>query len=590
MHEFAVWAPGARKVAVKIGDRPYPMRGPSERGWWRVAVESAGPGTDYGFVLDDDPQAWPDPRSQWQPHGVHGMSRVYDQAAFLWSDRRWQAPPLEKAVVYELHVGTFTPKGTFDSAIERLDYLAGLGITHVELMPVAAFPGGQGWGYDGASLFAVTEQYGGPDGLKRLVDACHARGLAVLLDVVYNHFGPVGNYSGKFGPYMTDRHRTPWGGAVNFEDWGSDEVRRFFCDNALMWLRDYHIDGLRLDAVHEYVDRSAIHFMEQLSDEVKELSAKLGRRLVLIAESDLNDPRVVKPKELGGYGMDAQWSDDFHHALFTVLKREGEEKGYYVDFGTMAKLAKALTNVFVQDGTTYSKYRGRRHGRPVEGLSRHQFLGFIQNHDQVGNRAVGDRIDQVVGMDRAKVAAGLVLTAPFIPMIFQGEEFAASTPFQYFADHDDPEMARSVKEGRRGEFAAFGWNPEEIPDPEDAETFRRSKLNWDEVHEGRHEEMLGWYRRLIELRHSSAALNDGAPGQTKVSFDEEKKWLVMERGAVTVMCNLGTDPMELENARRLPLLLASRGDVEAGEGKVVLPPDALAVLSGEKDGSREKSG
>ncbi len=474
---------------------------------------------------------------------------------------------LERAVVYELHVGTFTLRGTFDAAIERLDYLAELGITHVELMPVAAFPGGQGWGYDGASLFAVTEKYGGPDGLKRLVDACHARGLAVLLDVVYNHFGPVGNYSGKFGPYLTEQHRTPWGDAVNFEDGGSDEVRRFFCDNALMWMRDYHIDGLRLDAVHEFVDRSAVHFLEQLSAEVEELSAKLGRRLVLIAESDLNDPRVVKPREDGGYGMDAQWSDDFHHALFSVLHGGGGEKGYYVDFGTVAKLAKALTKTFVLDGA-YSKYRGRSHGRPVDGLSPHRFLGYIQNHDQVGNRAIGDRVEQIVGMDRAKVAAGVVLTAPFIPMIFQGEEFAASTPFQYFADHEDPEMARAVKAGRRGEFAAFGWKPEDIPDPENVETFVRSKLKWDEVHTGRHEEMLEWYRRLIALRRGSASLNDGTPGQTKVWFDEEKKWLVMERGAVTVMCNLGAQGVELENPKRLPLLLASRADVEVAGTRV----------------------
>ncbi len=582
MHEFRVWAPKARKVAVKIGETTYPMRGPSERGWWSVGVEQAGPGTDYGFVVDDDPKAWPDPRSQWQPHGVHGASRVYDQAAFVWSDGGWQAPPLASAVVYEMHVGTFTPKGTFDAAIERLDYLVELGITHLELMPVAAFPGERGWGYDGAALFAVYEGYGGPDGLKRLVDACHERGLAVLLDVVYNHFGPVGNYSGKFGPYLTQRHHTPWGGAINFDDWGSDEVRRFFCDNALMWMRDYHIDGLRLDAVHEIFDRSAIHFLEQLSIEVKELSEQLGRRLVLIAESDLNDPRVVKARDAGGYGMDAQWSDDFHHALFTVLTEDGAEKGYYTDFGTMAKLAKALTRTFVQDGTTYSQYRGRSHGRPVEGLSPQQFLGFIQNHDQVGNRAIGDRVVEAVGMDRAKVAAGLVLTSPFLPMIFQGEEFAASTPFQYFADHEEPEMARAVKEGRRGEFAAFGWNPADIPDPEDVKTFERSKLKWDEVHKGQHEEMFQWYRGLIALRRGSASLNNGEPGQTKVTFDGEKNWLVMERGAVTVVCNLGKERLDFENPKHLPLVMASRGDVKAGKSAVVLPPDTLAILSTEK--------
>jgi maltooligosyltrehalose trehalohydrolase len=582
MREFTVWAPHARKVAVKIGEATYPMRGPSDRGWWSAAVEEAWAGTDYGFVLDEDAIAWPDPRSQWQPNGVHGASRVYDQSAFVWSDGGWQAAPLARAVIYELHVGTFTPRGTFDSAIERLDYLAELGITHVELMPVAAFPGAYGWGYDGASLFAVTDLYGGPDGLKRLVDASHARGLAVLLDVVYNHFGPVGNYTGKYGPYLTDKHRTPWGGAVNLEDWGSDEVRRFFCDNALMWMRDYHIDGLRLDAVHEFVDRSAVHFVEQLSDEVRELSRKLGRRLVLIAESDLNDPRMVKPCAIGGYGMNAQWSDDFHHALFAVLHSGGKERGYYVDFGSVAKLAKALTKTFVQDGT-YSRYRGRNHGRPVDDLSPHQFLGYIQTHDQVGNRAIGDRVEQIVGMDRAKVAAGIVLTAPFIPMIFQGEEFAASTPFQYFADHEDPEMARAVKEGRRGEFAAFGWNPADIPDPESVETFQRSKLTWNEVHQGRHEEMLEWYRRLIQLRRGSPSLNDGEPGQTTTSFSEEKKWLVIEREAVTVMSNLGTEAVELDNPRRLPLLLASRADVEVVGDRVSLPANTLAILTGEKN-------
>jgi maltooligosyltrehalose trehalohydrolase len=399
--------------------------------------------------------------------------------------------------------------------------------------------------------------------------------------VVYNHFGPVGNYSGKYGPYITERHHTPWGGAINFEGEGSDEVRRFFCDNALMWMRDYHIDGLRLDAVHEYVDRSAVHFMEQLSSEVKALSKELGRRLVLIAESDLNDPRVVIAAKDGGYGMDAQWSDDFHHSLFTVLSSEGEGKGYYSDFGTYEKLAKALTKNFVQDGT-YSKYRRRSHGRAADDLSPHHFLGYIQNHDQVGNRAVGDRMDQTVGIDLAKVAAALVFTAPFIPMIFQGEEFAASTPFLYFADHEDPEMAKAVKNGRRGEFAAFGWNPEDIPDPEDVETFRRSKLKWDEIHQGRHEEMLDWYRRLIQLRRGSVSLNDGSPGHVKARFNEGGRLLVMERGAVAVMCNFGLQLAELAHPRDLPLVLASRPGVEIKEGSVILPAESVAILSGEQ--------
>jgi maltooligosyltrehalose trehalohydrolase len=581
MHEFKAWAPNARRVAVKIGDESYPMSGPSDKGSWTVSVDKVGRGTDYAFLLDDDPKPYPDPRSLWQPHGVHGASRIYDQESFAWSDGQWNAPPLERAVIYELHVGTFTSNGTFDAAAERLGYLVELGITHVELMPVAAFPGSQGWGYDGASLFAVTEVYGGPDGLKRLVDACHARGVAVLLDVVYNHFGPVGNYSGMFGPYMTEKHRTPWGHAVNFEDARSDEVRRFFCDNALMWMGDYHIDGLRLDAVHEFVDRSAVHFLEQLSSETAALSATLGRRLVLIAESDLNDPRIVTPREDGGYGMDAQWSDDFHHALFSVLNDGGDEKGYYVDFGSLEDLAKSLTKVFVYDGV-YSLYRNRIHGRPVDPLSAHHFLGYIQNHDQVGNRAIGDRLERIVGIDRAKVAAGIVLTAPFIPMIFQGEEFAASTPFQYFADHEDPEMAMAVKNGRKAEFAAFGWNPDDIPDPEKRETFERSKLNWDEVHEGEHEKMLEWYRKLIRLRLNSPWLNNGDLGDVNVQFDEKKRWLTMERGPVKVVCNLGDDPVEFANPEQFSLLLTSREDVMATPLKIVLPSDTLAILSRER--------
>ena len=581
MHEFTVWAPYVSRVAVKTNDGVYPMQGPDATGWWSAKVENAGPGTDYAFLLNDDPTPYPDPRSARQPNDVHGPSRVVDHKAFHWSDTAWQGPPISGAVIYELHVGTFTREGTFDAATERLDYLSKLGITHIELMPVAAFPGQFGWGYDGAELFAVHEPYGGPDGLKRLVNACHVQGIGVLIDVVYNHFGPVGSYAMKFGPYLNGRHHTPWGDAVNFEEAGSDEVRRFFCDNALMWMRDYHVDGLRLDAVHEFVDRSAIHFMEQLSAEVEVLSSTLGRRLVLIAESDLNDPRVVTPREARGYGMDAQWSDDFHHALFTILHVE-EGNGYYDDFGSFEDLAKSLTRIFVYDGA-FSKYRNRRHGRPVDGLSMHHFVGFIQNHDQVGNRATGDRLEQIIGLDRAKVAAGLVLTAPFIPLIFQGEEYAASTPFQYFANHDDEAMAKAVSEGRRREFAAFGWNPELIPDPEKRETFERSKLNWDEVQDGPHAEMLEWFTKLIHLRRSSPALNDGDAGHVKVSFDEKKRWLTMERGPVSVMCNLGDDTVEFDNRADVPLLLASRDDVRLESAKVVLPPNTFAMVSGEKN-------
>jgi len=579
MHEFTVWAPRVRKISVKVGDRTHTMEGPDKRGWWKASVEDAGPGADYGFQLDDDEAIYPDPRSQWQPSGVHEMSRLYDQKAFEWHDGRWQAPPLASAIVYELHIGTFTPHGTFDSAIERLDYLFDLGVTHIEMMPVAAYAGDRGWGYDGVSLFAVTENYGGPDALKRFVDACHVRGLAVVLDVVYNHFGPVGAYAGKFGPYLTDHHCTPWGDAVNFESQGSDEVRRFFCDNALMWMRDFHLDGLRLDAVHEFVDRSAVHFMEQLSAEVDVLGATLGGRKVLIAESDLNDPRIVRPREAGGYGIDAQWSDDFHHALFTLMHVE-DGVGYYNDFGSLEKLVKSLTHVFVYDGE-YSQYRLRKHGRPVDGLSAHHFLGFIQNHDQVGNRATGDRLAQIVGMDCAKVAAGILLTSPFVPLIFEGEEYAASTPFLYFADHEDAEMAKAVSEGRKKEFAAFGFDQQEIPDPEARETFERSRLNWQEVGEGQHKEMLDWYRALIHMRRASISLNDGDRGHSAVRFSEEKRWMTMDRGAVQVLVNLGEEAVNFDVPDGFRIALASRNGVGEQLGKVSLPSNTLVILSSE---------
>jgi len=577
MHPFKVWAPFARRVSIESGDVQYPMQGPDDRGWWSCQVKDAGPGTDYGFLLDDDPKCYPDPRSRWQPNGVHGLSRVYDQAAFEWSDARFQAPPLASAIVYELHIGTFTPEGTFDAATRKLAYLAELGVTHVELMPVNAFDGQHGWGYDGAALFSVHRPYGGPDGLKRFVNAAHQVGLAVLLDVVYNHFGPSGNYTGKFGPYTVSAHHTPWGGAVNLEDAGSAEVRRFFCDNALMWLRDFHVDGLRFDAVQAFIDRSAIHFLEQIVTEVDTLGAALARHLVLIAESDLNDPSIVTPREAGGVGFDAQWSDDFHHALFAVLN-ENETQGYYTDFGTLEQLAKALEQTFVYDGI-YSRHRRRVHGRPPVALSQHRFLGYIQTHDQVGNRAVGDRISSTVGVERAKIAAALFLLSPFVPMLFQGEEWAASTPFLYFADHSNPELAHAVSEGRKKEFAAFGWNPASIPDPENPSTFEASKLRWDEVKVGDHAEMLAWYKALIRFRRDTPCLNNGNAGNVRVTFDENGKWLRMERGEVIVICNLGDREQTFGVSSHGRIVLASQSAIQMSECKLALPPDSVVVLS-----------
>lgn len=582
MHQFEVWAPKAKSISVQVGMESLKLLGPDDSGWWHLQVESAGPSTDYGFLLDEDRTVYPDPRSQWQPNGVHALSRVYDQSAFRWTDQRFQAPPLASAIIYELHVGTFTSEGTLDAAIERLDYLCDLGITHVELMPVASFAGKYGWGYDGVSLFAVHEPYGGPDALKRFVDAAHNRGLAVLLDVVYNHFGPAGNYTGKFGRYLTDAHRTPWGGAVNLEEAGAHQVRRFFCDNAMMWMRDFHIDGLRIDAVHAFVDRSAIHFLEQLAMETETLGATLGRRLMLIAESDLNDPRIVTPRDCGGYGMDAQWSDDFHHALTTVLSKE-RLTGYYEDFGSIAQLTKALEKTFVYDGI-FSRHRNRIHGRPGHQLSQHRFLGFIQNHDQVGNRAMGDRISEIAGIDRAKIAAALVLLGPFVPLLFEGEEWGASSPFLYFADHDDPELARQVSSGRKREFAAFGWDPASIPDPEKQETFLRSKLNWGELSGPTHAEMLAWYGELIQLRRSTPCLNNGEPGNTVVTFSEQERWFSMRRGSVLVACNIASSDRMLPIATEFDLVLASNPGVLLEDRGIRLPPDSVGIL---REGSRQ---
>jgi maltooligosyltrehalose trehalohydrolase len=566
-----VWAPLADRVEAVLVDRRLPMRQVGG-GWW-LADESVADGTDYRFSLDGDTPL-PDPRSPWQPEGVHGPSRTIDPASFEWSDDGWQPPPLAAAVVYELHVGSFTRTGTFEAAIERLDELVELGVTHVALLPVAEFPGNRGWGYDGVDLFAPHHAYGGPVGLVRLVDACHARGLAVLLDVVYNHLGPAGNYLSRYGPYFTDRYSTPWGEAVNFDGPGSDEVRRFVVDNALTWLRDYRFDGLRIDAVHAIVDTSALHVLEQMAQEVDRLEAAVGRHKVLIAESDLNDPRIVRPPEIGGYGIDAQWSDDFHHALHSLLT--GERDGYYADFGSLADLAETLRHAFRYSGQ-YAEFRGRRHGRAADGVPGWRFLGYLQNHDQVGNRAVGERSAALMPVGRLKVGAAVVLLGPFVPMLFQGEEWAASTPFQYFTDHPDAELGRAVSEGRRSEFAAFGWEPESVPDPQASSTFERSRLRWQERADGRHAEMLEWHRRLIALRRSTPDLLDGSLERVEVDYDEAAQWLSFRRGSIIVALNLGAAPVNLPLEAN-QLLLASEAGVALGDGVLTLPPDSVGVL------------
>ena len=584
MAPYRVWAPSAEHVSVNVGGESIVMeRATAERalaveGWWQAKGRPARAGEDYTFTVDDAADL-PDPRSGWQPNGVTGPSRVVDHNAFRWTDDGFQARPLSSALIYELHIGTFTPEGTFDSAIGKLEHLKALGVTHVEVMPVNDFPGRFGWGYDGVALFAPRHVYGGPDGFKRFVDACHAQKLGVILDVVYNHMGPSGNFLPKFGPYFTDRHHTPWGDALNFDGPHSDEVRRFFCDNALMWLRDYHIDGLRLDAVHAIVDTSAIPFLEQLSTEVEVLKAHMGRHLFLIAESDLNDPRVVRNRDLGGFGIDAQWSDDFHHALHSVIT--GERNGYYSDFGDVADLATAFETSYVYTGRR-SKFRQRRHGRAPIGLSGHHFLGYVQNHDQLGNRAQGDRLSHLTTPERTKVAAALVITAPFIPMLFQGEEFGATSPFQYFADFaEDPELAKAVSEGRRKEFGQFGWKPEDVPDPGSPATFERSKLNWNELQEEEHRSLLQWHRDLIRVRRELPQLTDGRLDLVCTESSEEDAWLTVERGLVTIVANLADQArtIPLREGRPTTVLLASIAEgIHPGQDELTLPAHSVAIL------------
>jgi len=580
MHHFSVWAPRRKSLCVEVNGTRHAMES-RQHGWWQADVADAEHGSDYLFYLEDDPQGYPDPRSPWQPYDVHGSSRVFDHRRFCWSDHEFSPVALPDAVIYELHIGTFTQQGTFANAEDQLAALRELGITHVELMPLNSFPGRFGWGYDGVALYAPQESYGGPGALQHFVNACHENQLGVVLDVVYNHFGPVGNYTGKFAPYITESHHTPWGGAVNLEEYGSTEVRRFFCDNALMWLRDFHFDGLRLDAIQTYIDRSATHLLEQLSEEVEVLSKQLNRPLFLIAESDLNDPRVVTARKAAdgsdqfGYGIDAQWSDDFHHSLFAYLT--GQRHTYYSDFGSLAQLAKSLTSVFVFDGL-YAENRGRIHGRPVHKIDRNRFLGYVQNHDQVGNQAYGDRLLALVGVRKAKVAAAMVLTAPFIPMLFQGEEFGASSPFLYFAQHDDPVIARSVSEGRRLEHAHEG-DANSIPDPEAQATYESSKLHWEEREQGEHREMLAWYRGLIRLRRSTPSLRDGNPDLLQVRFDEEHQWLVMERGAIHLCFNFGDDPVRLTVRKGSTIRLATDAELDVVSGRITLPGASFAAIA-----------
>ncbi|MFD0785154.1 malto-oligosyltrehalose trehalohydrolase [Micromonospora azadirachtae] len=576
MTEFTVWAPEAARVRLRLfGGTDHEMRAEAG-GWWRVEVPDAGPGSDYAFLLDDDDFALPDPRSPWQPDGVHGPSRVYSHDAFAWTDGAWTGRQLPGSVLYELHVGTFTPEGTFESAIERLDHLVALGVDLIELLPVNAFNGEHNWGYDGVCWYAPHQPYGGPDGLKRLVDAAHGKGLGVILDVVYNHFGPSGAYAPLFAPYLSEQSN-PWGRTVNLDGPHSDGVRRYIIDSVLMWLRDYHVDGLRLDAVHAMPDSRAVHLLEEMAVEVQALSTQLGRPLSLIAESDLNDPRLITPRDAGGYGLHAQWNDDAHHALHTLLT--GERQGYYADFGSLEALTDVLTGAFFHAGT-WSSFRQRHHGRPVDRqrTSGHRFVAYLQNHDQIGNRATGDRISASLSPSLLRVGATLLMTAPFTPMLFMGEEWAATTPWQFFTSHPEPELATAVATGRRREFASHGWPEGEVPDPQDRQTFVRSRLDWAELDKPEHREVLEFYRRLIALRKSRPDLSD--PRLSAVSVQHGDQFLVMRRGNTLVVANLAAraQGISLPGVARQVLLATGEG-VTVMRDRIQLPAETAAIVA-----------
>ncbi|PYQ59477.1 MAG: malto-oligosyltrehalose trehalohydrolase [Acidobacteria bacterium] len=543
---FRVWAPRAEQVEVNLcGSRLVPLES-GEHGWFEATVEGVPPGMRYLYRLDGGEER-PDPASRCQPDGVHGRSLVVDRR-FAWSDRDWKGIPLGQYIFYELHVGTFTPEGTFDAVIPHLDRLVDLGITAVELMPVAQFPGERNWGYDGVFPYAVQNSYGGPEGLKRLVDAAHARGLAVVLDVVYNHLGPEGNYLADFGPYFTERYKTPWGPALNFDGPESDAVRRFFLESALQWIADFHVDGLRLDAVHAIADASERPFLQELGAEVEALTGRLGRQVHVFPESDLNTLFFLRAHEHGGCGCDAQWTDDFHHSLHTLLT--GERTGYYRDFGALDQMAKAIAGGFVYTGQ-YSPYRRRRHGVPADEMEGQRHVVCSQNHDQTGNRINGERLAVLVDFESLKLAAGAVILSPFLPLLFMGEDYGETAPFLYFVSHSDPDLIQAVRAGRKEEFAAFGWR-EEPPDPQAEETFERSRLRQDLLTEGRHAVLHDFYKELIRLRKSVPALARLSKREVEVTMLEGDEVILVKReGEVGVAFNFAREVRRVQPKSRL---------------------------------------
>ncbi len=582
---FDVWAPHATSMTLVAGEQEYPMTprsdaAPGQDGWWTAPGAPASGDVDYGFKVDDEAAVLPDPRSRRQPQGVHESSRTFDASVHAWGDVAWTGRELAGSVIYELHIGTFTPEGTLDAAAAKLDYLVQLGIDFVELLPVNGFNGTHNWGYDGVLWYAVHEGYGGPAAYQRFVDAAHQAGIGVIQDVVYNHLGPSGNYLPRFGPYLKSGEGNTWGDSVNLDGPGSDVVRDYILDNAAMWLRDYHVDGLRLDAVHALKDERAVHILEEFGALGAAVSVETGRPITMIAESDLNNPRLLHPRTENGYGLAGQWSDDFHHAVHVNVT--GEATGYYADFNSVAALAKVMEKGFFHDGS-YSSFRGRHHGRPIDPGAVHPAALVVcnQNHDQIGNRAAGDRLAQNLNYGQLAVAAVATLASPFTPMLFMGEEYGASTPWQFFTSHPEPELGEATATGRLKEFEAMGWDPDQVPDPQDPQTFLRSKLDWSQMHDGGHARLLELYRALIALRKSVPELSQAGFADTAVNYDETAKWLVFQRGGVSVALNFGAKPAQLPLTGS-KVLLATDEAVQLSSDEVAgtleLPGHSAAII------------
>ena len=601
---FSVWAPRASRVRVRLtseegGEHELARR---ENGVFEAVVRDASAGSEYGFVLDDSDKPLPDPVSRFQPHGVHGPSSVVDPNAFRWTDAGWRGLAMRDLVIYELHVGTFTPEGTFRGVIPFLRGLRReLGVTAIEIMPVAQFPGSRNWGYDGVELYAVQNTYGGPEGLKELVDAAHAEGLGVILDVVYNHIGPEGNYLPLYGPYFTEKYKTPWGPALNYDDSDSDDVRRYVVDNALYWITEYHVDGLRLDAVHGIFDFSATHLLQEIASAVHSQAEQIGRSIVVIGESDLNDPKLIRSPEQYGYGLDGQWSDDFHHAVHALLTEE--TLGYYSDFGRVDEVTASLREPFVYNGS-FSAHRRRKHGGSSEGLPREKFVVAIQNHDQIGNRASGDRLSTILQPDQQRLAAALLLLSPYVPLLFMGQEYGETNPFQYFVSHGDRELVEAVRIGRRKEFESFGWG-EDVPDPQAEETFRRSIPDRARASQPQHAALFALYRDLLTLRDEEPMLR---PDGAEIDVDERDGVITLLRRAragahmgagasqsllAIFNCTAESRDVALPSAAgsRWTLRLTTDATGYGGEGRfgddVVNEP--VAVGAGQKNWSGEKS-